>query len=85
MSVPRSTMPSVPNTDQPVAIVLSDEERDTGRLTPHNLFDAITNFHKDGIIVLHNAVDPAIIDGLNAKMMVDTNRLLAGQGKMHFA
>ena len=71
--------------DHPVAVVLSDEERQTGTLSGRKLYEAITVFNRDGVVVLENAMDTAIIDQLNARMIQDTKKLLAGHGETRFA
>lgn len=76
-------MPSVP--DQPVVIRLSDEERDSGVLSDHNLYDSVKAFFRDGFVVLENAVHNDLIDKLNERMIVDTHKLLAGEGLSHYA
>ena len=76
-------MPSA--TDAHVVLRLSDEERDTGSLSDHHLYDAIEAFFKDGFVVLENAVDLGKIDSLNQRMLQDTKKLLAGEGLSHYA
>lgn len=49
--------------DGPVVIHLSDEERDTGDLTPIHLFEAIDAFYVDGVVVLENAIEVKYIEG----------------------
>jgi len=49
--------------DGPVVIHLSDEERDTGVLTPIHLFEAIDAFFVDGVVVLENAIEVKYIEG----------------------
>lgn len=76
-------MPS--KTDAPVVIRLSDEERDSGSLTDHHLYDAVEAFFNDGFVVLENAVHDDLIDKLNDRMLQDTQKLLAGHGLSHYA
>ncbi|CAK7234499.1 hypothetical protein SEUCBS140593_008962 [Sporothrix eucalyptigena] len=76
-------MPSVP--DHPVVIRLSDEERDSGVLSDHNLYDSVEAFFRDGFVVLENAIHNDLIDKLNERMLVDTKKLLAGEGLSHYA
>ncbi|WVQ63616.1 uncharacterized protein L199_001769 [Kwoniella botswanensis] len=68
-------------TDYPAVIKLSDVERTTGHLSPSNLYHAVTAFHNDGVIVLDNAIPIDIIDKLNERMMVDTDRIMSGTVK----
>ncbi|KAL1852833.1 hypothetical protein VTK73DRAFT_9125 [Phialemonium thermophilum] len=76
-------MPSLP--DAPLVIRLSDEERDSGVLTDHHLYDAVDAFFNDGFIVLENAIRDDLIDSLNERMLEDTKKLLAGEGLSHYA
>lgn len=73
-----------PIVDNPKVIALTDEERDSGVMSDTNLYDAIEAFFTDGLVVVENAIDVAIIDKLNTRMLQDTERLLAGQGHVHF-
>lgn len=70
--------------DAPVSIKLTDEERDSGVMSDKNLYDAIEAFFTDGLVVVENAIDVAIIDKLNERMLKDTEKLLSGQGEVHF-
>lgn len=76
-------MPSA--TGAPVVIRLSDEERDSGVMTDHQLYDAVEAFFNDGFVVIENAVRGDMIDSLNERMCKDTERLMAGEGLSHFA
>jgi len=76
-------MPSLP--DIPVIIRLSNEERDSGVMSDHDLYDAVEAFFNDGFVVLENAVPDDMIDGLNQRMIEDMERLMAGEGLSHFA
>ena len=77
-------MPIATKPDAPVSIVLTDEERDSGVMGDKKLFEAIKAFHTDGLVVVENAIDVAIIDKLNERMLQDTDRLLNGGGQVHF-
>lgn len=70
--------------DAPVSIKLTDEERDSGVMGDKKLYDAIEAFFSDGLVVVENAIDVAIIDKLNERMLKDTEKLLSGQGEVHF-
>ena len=70
--------------DGPQVIVLTDEERDSGVMSDKKLYDAIEAFFKDGLVVVENAIDVAIIDKLNTRMLQDTDKLLSGQGRAHY-
>jgi hypothetical protein len=67
--------------DAPTYIHLSDDERDTGRLTNEHLFDAVDGLFKDGLVVLVNAIPTTVIDKLNERMKGDTEKLLNGEVK----
>ncbi|KAH7309191.1 phytanoyl-CoA dioxygenase family protein [Stachybotrys elegans] len=70
--------------DAPVGIKLTDEERDSGVMSDKNLYDAIEAFFTDGLVVIENAIDVALIDKLNERMLKDTKKLLSGDGEVHF-
>jgi hypothetical protein len=70
--------------DTPKTIVLTDEERDSGVMGDKKLYDAIEAFFTDGLVVVENAIDVAIIDKLNRRMLQDTDKLLRGEGEVHF-
>lgn len=60
-------------------IKLTDEERDSGNLSDVNLFDAVTGLHRDGVVVVENAIPVNVIDELNERMKIDTARILNGE------
>ena len=70
--------------DAPVSIKLTDEERDSGVMSHKKLYDAIEAFFTDGLVVIENAIDVALIDKLNERMLQDTKKLLSGEGEVHF-
>lgn len=70
--------------DGPKAIVLTDEERDSGIMSDMKLYKAIEAFFADGLVVIENAIDTEIIDKLNERMLQDTKKLLSGTGEVHF-
>ena len=72
------------NPDGPVVIHLSDEERDTGVLTPLHMFEAIDAFFVDGVVVLENAVEVKYVDALNERMLPDTEELKRNPDKIHW-
>jgi hypothetical protein len=49
----------------PSVVVLSDEERRSGHMTMEHVGHAVAALHRDGLVVLENAVDPAHMDNLN--------------------
>lgn len=77
-----SEIPAIP--DGPKIIELSNEERDTGNLTPLHLFSAIDAFYVDGLVVLQNAIEIRYIDALNQRMLRDTETLKANPDKIHW-
>lgn len=64
--------------DGPRTICLSDDERDSGVMSDKKLYDALEAFFTDGLVVVENAIDVAIIDRLNDRMLEDTKKLLGG-------
>jgi uncharacterized protein (DUF2267 family) len=51
---------------QSVVIVrLSNEERLSGKVTAEHVGKAVAALHRDGVVVLENAVDPAHMDTIN--------------------
>ena len=68
--------------DGPVYINLSDEERETGHLSPIHLLEAIDAFHEDGVVVLNNAIETKYIEELNERMIKDTEILKANEDKI---
>ncbi|OCL04122.1 phytanoyl-CoA dioxygenase family protein [Glonium stellatum] len=49
-----------------VIVPLSDQERDSQTISPENVGKAVSAMHRDGIVVLENAVNPDHIDKLNS-------------------
>jgi hypothetical protein len=78
------TTSTSPSADGPVVIHLSDEERDTGVLTPIHMFEAIDAFYVDGLVVLENAIEQKYIDSLNERMVDDTEELKRNPEKIHW-
>lgn len=58
-------------------IELTAEELSTRKIGSHNLQAAVEALHQDGIVVLKNAVDPAHLDQLNARMVPEAKELYA--------
>ncbi|CAH0056904.1 unnamed protein product [Clonostachys solani] len=75
---------AVSKQDGPQVISLTNEERDSGVMEDKKLYDAIEAFFTDGLVVIENAIDVEIIDKLNTRMLQDTEKLLKGQGQVHF-
>lgn len=70
--------------DGPFVVKLSDEERETGNLTPLNMLESIDAFFRDGLVVIENAVEIGCIDRLNERMKMDTEELLKNESKIHW-
>ncbi|CAL5874769.1 uncharacterized protein PFLUO_LOCUS9071 [Penicillium psychrofluorescens] len=58
-------------------IELTSEELSSEQIGSHNLQKAIEALHRDGIVVLQNAVDPSHLDTLNARMVPEAEKLYA--------
>lgn len=63
--------------DNPVVIRLSDEERDSGVTRPDTIQQALTYMHRDGFLVLENAIPDELIDKLYNRMVEDNAVYLA--------
>jgi hypothetical protein len=59
----------------PISIVPSVFEVSNGQLTFPNLEIAIRALARDGLVVLENMIDHAVLDKLNAKMVQDAYHL----------
>ncbi|KAH8805088.1 hypothetical protein F5884DRAFT_798377 [Xylogone sp. PMI_703] len=66
-----------PASNQPRIIRLTDQELATQTVESHNLQAALTALQEDGLVVLENAVNPAHLDKLNARMVADAAKLKA--------
>ncbi|KAM0470575.1 hypothetical protein ACHAPX_009838 [Trichoderma viride] len=65
--------------EQPRIIRLTDEELETKTMGSYHLQAALEALHADGLVVLENAVDPAHLDHLNQRMVVDAEQLKTRQ------
>ncbi len=54
----------------------SSSERAQGKLSRRHKQTALEALHHDGVVVLENAIDPAILDRLNERMSHDTRTLI---------
>lgn len=61
--------------DDITIIHLTPQELDTKQLCSHNLQAAIEALHRDGLVVLNNAVNPAHLDKLNERMVPEAQVL----------
>ncbi|KAK1767904.1 putative phytanoyldioxygenase family protein [Phialemonium atrogriseum] len=67
-------------TPQVTLIELTPEELETKKMGSHTLQAAVEALHRDGIVVLTNAVDVAHLDKLNARMVPEARELYARPG-----
>jgi hypothetical protein len=58
-----------------VTVKLSDEERTSQTITNENAAVAITALHKDGIVCLSNAVEPAHVTALHDRLEAEVEDL----------
>ncbi|KAL0259577.1 hypothetical protein SLS55_005314 [Diplodia seriata] len=75
--LPTYTMATKTPPDGPVVLTLSPDELSTQTLSTHTLQRALHALHADGLVALANAVSPAHLDALDARMQRDAARLLA--------
>ncbi|KAH8698466.1 hypothetical protein BGW36DRAFT_376152 [Talaromyces proteolyticus] len=61
-------------------IKLSPQELSNQQVGSHNLQHAVEALHRDGMVVLENAVDPAHLDKLNGRMVPEAKQLYAKAG-----
>ena len=62
------------------SIKASAEEVQAGRLSERNLELAVRHLYEDGLIVIENVIEHAVLDELNSKMVEDA-LLLSGRGE----
>lgn len=58
--------------DNPVAIRLTDYERNSGITRPETIQQCLYHYHRDGIVVLENAIEDGLVDSLYDKIVEDT-------------
>lgn len=68
---------------EPTVVQLTDEERTTGELSLENLGIAISAMHRDGLVVLENAVDTAHMDTINGILVKEAEEM-AKMPSTHF-
>lgn len=78
-------MPIATPHDAPLTVTLTDAERLSGVMEELNFFRALEAFHRDGVVVVANAINVAHIDHLNEKMTADAHRYMAGHHKLRYA
>jgi hypothetical protein len=59
--------------DNPVVIRLTDEERESGVTRPETIQQCLYHYHRDGFVVLENAIDDQLVDSLYNKIVDDTD------------
>ncbi|KAF2121328.1 hypothetical protein BDV96DRAFT_594538 [Lophiotrema nucula] len=64
-------------------VIVSEEEQEAYRLTAQNRQLGLEQFHRNGIVVLENAVSHASIDHIRERMLADLPRNLSS-AKAHF-
>jgi len=57
--------------DDPVVIRLTDEERLSGQTRPETIQECLRYFHRDGFVVLENAIDEKLVNHLYERMVKD--------------
>ncbi|KAL4971254.1 hypothetical protein BDW66DRAFT_165630 [Aspergillus desertorum] len=67
---------------QPTLVTLTPAELATTKISSHNLQSAIEALHRDGLVVLANAVSTEHLDKLNARMVPEA-KTLYGQSSTH--
>jgi len=65
------------------AIKIPNEMRESGNVTDEVVAEAITYLHRDGILILENAIDPSHLDDLEA-MLGPEAQLIADDPDHHF-
>lgn len=68
---------------EPTVVLLSDEERTTGQLSIDNIGIAVSALHRDGLVVLENAVDTKHMDAINTILVKDAEAM-AKMDSTHF-
>ena len=64
------------NSSAPTKVVVSEEERANGRLSPRNLLTSIVALAEDGLVVLDGAIDVKHLDIINAVMLRDMDEAI---------
>ncbi|KAH0846415.1 hypothetical protein AYO21_07148 [Fonsecaea monophora] len=62
--------------DNPVVIRLTDEELHSGNTRPETLQECLKYFHRDGFVVLENAIPDELVDRLYNRMVQDNVEFL---------
>ena len=59
--------------DNPVVIRLSDQELESGITRPETIQQCLYHYHRDGFVVLENAIPESLVDSLYSKIVSDTD------------
>ena len=68
---------------EPVIVKIGDEECKSGKITEEHIGLAVSAMHRDGLVVLENAVDVEHIDRLNS-MLSSEAQVMAKLPTTHF-
>lgn len=60
----------------PVIIRLTDKELHSGETRPETIQECLYHFHRDGFVVLENAIDDGLVDRLYNRMVEDNKEFL---------
>lgn len=60
---------------EPACIRLTDDERDSGVISDETVAFAVSAMHRDGLVVLENAVDVDHIDEINRILSVEADAM----------
>lgn len=66
-----------------VSLKLSPQELGSKQLTSHHLQNALEALHRDGVVILKNAVKQGILDRLNERMLPEALQLYEGDSTRH--
>ncbi|PLB47347.1 hypothetical protein P170DRAFT_439033 [Aspergillus steynii IBT 23096] len=68
----------MPEPTTPITLIeLTPTELESKSINSHNLQHSLEALHRDGVVVLTNAVDPAHLDRLNSRMVPEAKQLYA--------
>ena len=62
--------------DNPIVIRLTDEERLSGKTRLETIQQCLYAYHRDGFVVLENAIDEGLVDKLYERMVADNDTYL---------
>ena len=60
---------------EPTTVHITDDERQSGRITVEHVAEAVIALHRDGFVVLENVVDPEHCDILDQLMCEEADRM----------